>query len=149
VLPYGAAAVLCLAIAFATIVMVSRRLPGRERTAAAFAWSATLLLLCVPVVHSWYWLTPLALSLAAGLRPPVFLGLGWPAAEAAWLSWPAYRGWAHLVSYAPGLAALRSRAPARGRLRPPRVTPRQRAAPGAALPIAVPGEEQPEGPEVY
>ena len=44
---------------------------GRERTAEAFAWTFTLLILCLPVVHAWYWLTPLALGLAAGLWLPL------------------------------------------------------------------------------
>ena len=109
VLPYAAAAALCLLLAAALIVAASRRLSGRDRTAAAFAWSATILLLCMPAVHSWYWLTPLVLSLAAGLRLPVYLGLGWPAAEAAWVSWPQYRGWTHLLSYGPALTLLKQR----------------------------------------
>ena len=36
----------------------------------------TLLVACLPVVHAWYWLTPLALGLAAGLWLPVAIGSG-------------------------------------------------------------------------
>ena len=50
---------------------------GRQ-TARVFAWTATLLVVCLPVVHAWYWLTPLALGLAAGERLPVALGLRLP-----------------------------------------------------------------------
>ena len=40
----------------------------------AFAWTLTLLIVCLPVVHAWYWLTPLALGLAAGLWLPLVIG---------------------------------------------------------------------------
>ena len=58
------------------------RLRGRPATARAFAWTATLLVVCLPVVHAWYWLTPLALGLAAGEALPVALGLLAPLPEA-------------------------------------------------------------------
>jgi hypothetical protein len=42
------------------------------------------------VVHAWYWLTPLALSLAAGLWLPLLIGMVSPLTEslplAAWLA---------------------------------------------------------------
>ena len=57
------------------------RLPGRSATARTFAWTFTLLVVCLPVVHAWYWLTPLALGLAAGVWLPVVLGLLSPLPE--------------------------------------------------------------------
>lgn len=54
---------------------------GRERTAEAFAWTLTLLVLCLPVVHSWYWLAPLALGVAAGLWLPLLIGTVAPPLE--------------------------------------------------------------------
>ncbi len=63
---------------------------GRENTAEAFAWTFTLLILCLPVVHAWYWLTPLALGLAAGIWLPLAIGMVAPLVEslplAAWLA---------------------------------------------------------------
>ena len=63
---------------------------GRERTAEAFAWTFTLLILCLPVVHAWYWLTPLALGLAAGIWLPLVIGMVAPLPEslplADWLA---------------------------------------------------------------
>ena len=63
---------------------------GRENTAEAFAWTFTLLILCLPVVHAWYWLTPLALGLAAGVWLPLLVGMVAPLVEslplAAWLA---------------------------------------------------------------
>jgi hypothetical protein len=102
VLPYTAAAIVCAVIAIG----------GAAATAAAFAWTATLLILVMPVVHPWYWLTPVALALATGLRMPVYLGLAAPLGEIAWATWPRFRGWLHLVTYAPllaGIPALASR----------------------------------------
>jgi len=101
VLPYEATRVLCAAAVVAGSVLIARRLPGREATAAAFAWTSTLLLLFMPVVHPWYWILPVALSVAAGLRLPLYLGLVGPLAEIAYAKVPAYRGWLHLVTYAP------------------------------------------------
>ena len=118
-LSYGAAAAVCAALAVAGAALIARRLPGRPATAAAFAWSATILLLGMPIVHSWYWLAPVALALAAGLRLPLYLGLAGPAAEVAGLRWGGYRGWVHLLTYSPLLAGLpalvhRVRRPPRG-----------------------------------
>jgi hypothetical protein len=82
------ARVVC-AVAFVTgAVWLARRLRGRELTAPAFAWTMTLLTLCLPVVHAWYWLTPLALALAAGLWLPVAIGLLAPVPEAFPVGWP-------------------------------------------------------------
>jgi hypothetical protein len=54
----------------------------------------TLLVVCLPVVHAWYWMAPLALGLAAGVWLPVAIGslalfpatlLGrWPAQAPPW-----------------------------------------------------------------
>lgn len=105
-MPTTASVLACGALAVGAAVWVSLRLPGRERTAEAFAWTATALLLVVPVIHSWYWLTPAALAIVAGRRMPVYLGLAGVAGEAAYAAWPLYRGWLHLLTYAPLLAGL-------------------------------------------
>ena len=60
---------------------IAGSLRGRERTAEAFAWTFTLLVLCLPVVHAWYWLTPLALGLAAGLWLPLLIAMAAPLVE--------------------------------------------------------------------
>jgi len=69
-------------------VWIARRLRGRASTASAFAWTMALLILCLPVGHAWYWLTPLALALAAGLWLPVAIGLLAPVPEAFPVGWP-------------------------------------------------------------
>ncbi len=69
------ALLLCGAVTVGGAVAFALLLRGRERTATAFAWSLTLLVLCLPVVHAWYWLPPLALGLAAGVWLPVVLGM--------------------------------------------------------------------------
>jgi hypothetical protein len=130
ILPYAATAAVCAAAAAACLVLIGRRLPGRQATAAAFAWSTIAVLLFAPAVHSWYWLAPLALSLAAGLRVPIYLGLAAPAAEVGWLLGGWYRGWAHLLAYAPLLAGLRRR-PSAGR--PAQTVDKQPARHGSAL----------------
>jgi hypothetical protein len=48
----------------------------------------TLLVVCLPVVHAWYWLAPLTLGLAAGLWLPVVIGLAAPFPEALAGRWP-------------------------------------------------------------
>ena len=73
--PRGRKAPLPAAVFLAGAVWIARSLRGRARTAPAFAWTLTLLVVCLPVVHAWYWLTPLALGLAAGLWLPVVLGV--------------------------------------------------------------------------
>ena len=67
---------------------IARSLRGRARTAPAFAWTLTLLVVCLPVVHAWYWLAPLALGLAAGIWLPVVIGLVAPFPEALVGRWP-------------------------------------------------------------
>lgn len=119
VLPQTAAAMVCGALAIGTACWISMRLHGREHTAEAFAWSMTALLLVVPLIHSWYWLTPAALAIAAGRRMPVYLGLAGVAGEAAYSAWPIYRGWLHLVTYSPLLADLRAAARRVGKRRAP------------------------------
>ncbi len=82
VLPAGPARAVCATLFIGGAVWIARRLRGRPATARAFAWTATLLVFCLPVVHAWYWLTPLALGLAAGEALPVALGLLAPLPEA-------------------------------------------------------------------
>ncbi len=83
------ARLLCLAVFLCGAVWIARSLQGRARTAPAFAWTMTLLTFCLPVVHAWYWLAPLALGLAAGIWLPVVLGLVAPFPEALAGRWPA------------------------------------------------------------
>ena len=82
VLSPGPARAVCAALFLGGSLFIARRLQGRAATARAFAWTATLLVVCLPVVHAWYWLTPLALGLAAGEALPVALGLLAPLPEA-------------------------------------------------------------------
>ena len=82
------ARLLCAAAFLFGAVWIARSLRGRARTAPAFAWTLTLLVVCLPVVHAWYWLAPLTLSLAAGLWLPVVLGLVAPFPEALIGRWP-------------------------------------------------------------
>ncbi|MEI6448490.1 MAG: glycosyltransferase family 87 protein [Actinomycetes bacterium] len=82
------ARLLCLAFFLFGAVWIARSLRGRARTAPAFAWTLTLLIFCLPVVHAWYWLAPLALGLAAGLWLPVVIGLAAPFPEALAGRWP-------------------------------------------------------------
>jgi len=79
---------LCAVVFVAGAVWLARRLRGRALTAPAFAWTLTLLTFCLPVVHAWYWLAPLALALAAGLWLPVVAGLLAPLPEAFPSTWP-------------------------------------------------------------
>jgi hypothetical protein len=72
---------LALALFIGGAVWIAGSLRGRERTAEAFAWTSTLLILCLPVVHAWYWLTPLALGLAAGLWLPLLIATAAPLVE--------------------------------------------------------------------
>jgi hypothetical protein len=83
------ARVLSAFVFVAGAVWLARRLRGRASTAPAFAWTMTLLVFCLPVVHAWYWLAPLALALAAGLSLPVAAGLLAPVPEAFPFGWPA------------------------------------------------------------
>jgi hypothetical protein len=81
---------LVLAVFAVGAIWIARSLRGREKTAEAFAWTMTLLILCLPIVHAWYWLTPLALGLAAGLWLPLVVGMVSPLTESlplwAWLA---------------------------------------------------------------
>ena len=72
---------LALALFIGGAVWIAGSFRGRERTAEAFAWTFTLLILCLPVVHAWYWLTPLALGLAAGLWLPLLIAMAAPLVE--------------------------------------------------------------------
>src|SRR5450756_1992190 len=83
------ARLLCLAVFLAGALWIARSLRGRARTAPAFAWTLTLLVVCLPVVHAWYWLAPLALGLAAGIWLPAAIGLAAPFPEALVGRWPA------------------------------------------------------------
>jgi hypothetical protein len=82
VLPAGAARDMCAALFVGGAIWIARSLRGRPATGRAFAWTATLLVVCLPIVHAWYWLTPLALGLASGTALPVALGLLAPLPEA-------------------------------------------------------------------
>ena len=77
----AAARWLVLALFIGGALWIAGSLRGREKTAEAFAWTLTLLILCLPVVHAWYWLTPLALGLAAGLWLPLLIGMVAPLVE--------------------------------------------------------------------
>jgi len=72
---------LALAVFTGGALWIAGSLRGRERTAEAFAWTLSLLVLCLPVVHSWYWLAPLALGVAAGLWLPLLIGMVAPPIE--------------------------------------------------------------------
>ena len=72
---------LALALFVGGALWIAGSFRGREETAEAFAWTFTLLILCLPVVHAWYWLTPLALGLAAGLWLPLVLAMFSPLPE--------------------------------------------------------------------
>lgn len=88
VLDPGVARLLCAAVFAFGAVWIARSLRGRSRTAPAFAWTLTLLVVCLPVVHAWYWLAPLALGLAAGVWLPVVFGVLAPFPEALGGRWP-------------------------------------------------------------
>ena len=92
-LPADAARLLCAALVVGGAVWLAGRWRGRQATARVFAWTATLLVVCLPVVHAWYWLTPLALGLAAGEALPVALGLLAPLPEALAPALPAGLSW--------------------------------------------------------
>jgi hypothetical protein len=102
----GVARFLCLAVFLFGAVWIARSLRGRARTAPAFAWTLTLLVMCLPVVHAWYWLTPLALGLAAGIWLPVVIGSIAPFPEALVGRWPVQApSWRQLGA---GVAATRA-----------------------------------------
>lgn len=108
VLPYGAARTVAIVGFLAAAVVLARRLPGRPRTALVFAWTSTLMVLFLPVVHPWYWLAPVALGALAGVRLPLFLGLAAPASYVTYAQAPfRQRLWARLLSYS-ALATLRA-----------------------------------------
>ena len=81
---------LTLALFLGGALWIAGSFRGRENTAEAFSWTFTLLIFCLPVVHAWYWLTPLALGVAAGLWLPLLLGTVAPLPEslplADWLA---------------------------------------------------------------
>jgi hypothetical protein len=127
VLPYAVVRVIVVALFLVAASWISLRLRGCELTGEAFAWCATLALLLMPIVHPWYWLTPVALALGAGLVTPVLLGLVGPAADIAWTRWLPQRGWATVITYAPLLAlgpelARRRRAGSGAGVRPDRAS---------------------------
>ena len=109
--PAGVARWIALAICLAGAVWMARTIRGRETTAEAFSWTLVLLTLCLPVVHSWYWLAPLALGLAAGLWLPLLIGTVTPLAESLpWAAWllRALPG-RHAAAGAPATVALSRR----------------------------------------
>ena len=83
---------LSLALFVGGAIWLAGSFRGREKTAEAFAWTFTLLILCLPVVHAWYWLTPLALGLAAGLWLPLLIGMAGPLVESLPLAAKLARG---------------------------------------------------------
>jgi len=91
IVDHEVARLLCLAVFLCGAVWIARSLRGRARTAPAFAWTMTLLVVCLPVVHAWYWLMPMTLGLAAWLWLPVVLGLVAPFPEALVGRWPAHK----------------------------------------------------------
>lgn len=106
-LPYEGARVAALALFLVGSAVLAWALPGRDRTAIAFAGTATLALLLLPVVHPWYWLAPLALAAAAGAATPLVLGLLAPVTYASRLGVPFGRlGWGVLLTYLPALPAV-------------------------------------------
>lgn len=110
VVPYDLARVVAAALFVAGGLWLSRRFSGRERAPIAFAGTATLALLLLPVVAPWYWLTPIALAAAAGLRLPLYLGVTAAASYATYISEPfGQRLWARIVAYAPLLWWRRQR----------------------------------------
>ena len=72
---------LVLALFIGGALWIAGSFRGRDKTAEAFAWTLTLLIFCLPVVHAWYWLTPLALGLAAGLWLPLLIAMAAPLVE--------------------------------------------------------------------
>jgi uncharacterized membrane protein len=130
VMPYATARVVAAALFVVGAVLISLRLPGRERTAAAFAWTATLFLLLLPVVLPWYWLTAVALGAAGQVRLPALLGLFSPASYAGFAPILAGRRTAiRLIAWLPLLTAPRD---LRGLRRP---DPPEPAAPDPPVPI--------------
>ena len=108
--PYELARVVAAVLFVAGGLWLSRRFSGRERAPIAFAATATLALLLLPVVHPWYWLTPVALAAAAGLRLPLYLGVTAPASYASYVSEPfGQHLWARIIAYAPLFTLRRSR----------------------------------------
>jgi hypothetical protein len=89
--PARVAQVLCAVAFLAGAVWIARHYRGRAETARTFAWTLTLLVACLPVVHAWYWLMPLTFGLAAGVWLPVVIGLLAPLPEALATRWPGER----------------------------------------------------------
>ncbi len=85
------AQLVCLAVFLAGAVWIARHFRGRAQTARVFAWTLTLLVACLPVVHAWYWLAPLTFGLVAGVWLPVVIGLAAPLPEALTTRWPGAR----------------------------------------------------------
>jgi hypothetical protein len=107
--PYDLARVVAAVLFVAGGLWLSRRFSGRERAPIAFAATATLALLLLPVVFPWYWLTPVALAAAADLRLPLYLGVTAPASYASYLSAPFGRQlWARIIAYAPLVSRRRA-----------------------------------------
>ena len=99
---------LALALFAGGALWIAGSVRGRDRTAEAFTWTFTLLVLCLPVVHAWYWLTPLALGLAAGLWLPLIIAMAAPLVESLPLA-------ADLAAHSP-LAVRRRRRESRPRV---------------------------------
>ncbi len=106
VVGYPAARIVVATIFVAGVVLISRRLSGREKTTAAFCWTATLLPLLMPIVHPWYWMTAVTLGIAAGLALPVALGVVAPVSYLGMT--PGWHDsiWPRLIVYSPLVVAL-------------------------------------------
>ena len=129
---YETARVAVVVVFIVGAAAISLRVRGRERTAEAFAWTLTLLLLVLPIVHPWYWLTPVALSVAAGIRLPIYLGLAAPAADMGFARWRTDAPRVRWITYAP-LAFFGVESAVRARDR------RRKAADAPAQPNGKPG----------
>jgi hypothetical protein len=103
-----AALALCLGVVSAGTIAIALRLRGRENTARAFTWVSALVVLCLPVVHAWYWLPPLALGLAAGVWLPVAAGVLAPLATSLPRDWPHRSPFWQQAAAPGGLLARRS-----------------------------------------
>ena len=119
VLPYDRARIAAAVLFVAGAAVLSFRLAGRERAPVAFAGTATLAVLLLPVVLPWYWLAPVALAAAAGLSSPLALGLLAPLTYASLVGVRFGRyGWGALLTYLPALPAVTHDVRRWGRRRP-------------------------------
>jgi Glycosyltransferase family 87 len=139
VLPYEVARIVAAALFILGAVLVSRRLSGREQTAAAFTWTATLFLLLLPVVYPWYWLTAVAFAAAAQVRLPTLLGLFSPASYGSYAPLLAgRRPLLRVIAWVPLVTARRDLRRLRRPGEPDVVTPGPPGTPGTPAVAAAP-----------